>query len=165
MKLYELVGQYRALEQLETTDDIPAEVIQDTLEGLTGQLQEKATNVALFIRNLDATADAIDDAAAKMKYRAGVLRRRAESLKEYLLFNMQSSGITKIDSPYFTLSVRTNPPSVVIDNEEEIPEEYKVQPPPPPPRIDKQAIARDIKAGTEVPGCHTEQRQRLEVKV
>lgn len=165
MKLYELVGQYRALEHLETTDDIPAEVIQDTLEGLTGQLQEKATNVALFIRNLDATADAIDDAAAKMKDRAGVLRRRAESLKEYLLFNMQSSGITKIDSPYFTLSVRTNPPSVVIDNEAEIPEEYKVQPPPPPPRIDKQAIARDIKAGKEVPGCHTEQRQRLEVKV
>jgi hypothetical protein len=165
VKLYELVGQYRALEALESSEDIPPEVIRDTLEGLEGQLQEKATNVALFIRNLDATADAIEDAAKKMGARAAMLRTRAQAMQDYLLFNMQASGITKIESPYFSLIVKKNPPTVVIDNEAAIPEDYKVAPPPPPKRIDKAAIGKAFKAGEAVPGCHLEQRERLEVKV
>lgn len=168
MKLYELVGQYRALEALESSEDIPPEVIRDTLEGLEGQLQEKATNVALFIRNLVSTADAIYEAANKMRERADRLKARSDALYEYLLFNMQASGISKIESPYFSLIVKKNPPTVVIDNEADIPSDYKVTPPappPPPPRVDKAEIARAFKAGKVVPGCHVEQRERLEVKV
>lgn len=165
MKLYELVGQYKALEVLEASEDLPPDVIRDTLEGLEGQLQEKATNVGLFIRNLVSTADAIYEAADQMRKRADRLRDRADSLQDYLLFNMQASGITKIESPYFTLAVKKNPPTVVIDQEGEIPEEYKVQPPPPAKRIDKTAIAKAFKDGVQVPGCHIEQRERLEVKV
>jgi hypothetical protein len=165
MHLYELVGQYRALEALESSEDIPPEVIRDTLEGLEGQLQEKATNVALFIRNLVSTADAIYEAANQMRERADRLKARSDALYDYLLFNMQASGITKIESPYFSLIVKKNPPTVVIDNEADIPEDYKVAPPPPPKRIDKAAIGRAFKAGEAVPGCHIEQRERLEVKV
>jgi hypothetical protein len=165
MKLYELVGQYRALEALESSEDIPPEVIRDTLEGLEGQLQEKATNVGLFIRNLESTAEAIEDAAKKMSARAAIIRSRSQSMQDYLLFNMQASGITKIESPFFTLCVKKNPPTVVIDNEAEIPEDYKVAPPPPPKRVDKTAIGNAFKAGEVVPGCHIERRERLEVKV
>lgn len=167
MKLYELTSQYKQLEALESSDDLPPEVIRDTLEGLEGQLQEKATNVALFVRNLESVADAIDEAADKMRERGARLRARAQSLNDYLLFNMQASGITKVESPYFTLTVRTNPPTVVIDSESLVPAEYMKQPeplPPPPPRPDKKAIAAAFKDGAEVPGCHIEQRQRLEIK-
>jgi hypothetical protein len=167
VKLYELTAQYRALEALESSDDLPPEVIRDTLDGLTGQLQEKATNVALFIRNLESVADAIDEAAATMQARGTRLRARAQSLQQYLLFNMQAAGISKVESPYFELIVKKNPPTVVIDSESLIPAEYMTQPeplPPPPPRPDKKAIAAAFKAGEEVPGCHVEQRERLEIK-
>ena len=168
MKLYELVGQYRALEQLESSDDLPPEVIRDTLDGLEGQLQEKATNVALFIRNLESVADAIDEAAATMQARGTRLRARAKSLHEYLLFNMQAAGISKVESPYFTLTVKKNPPTVVIDSENLIPERFmrKPEPPPPPkPVPDKQAIAKALNECQEVLGAHLEQRERLEIKV
>lgn len=168
MKLYELTAQYRSLEALESADDLPPEVIRDTLEGLTGEIQEKATNVALFIRNLESVADAIDSAAAKMRLRGERLRKRAQSLHEYLLLNMQATGITKVESPFFTLTVRKNPPSVVIDSEKLIPTEYMRTPtPPPPPQAvpDKDAIKRAIKSGIEVPGAHTEQRERLEIEL
>jgi len=167
VKLYELTAQYRALDALESSDDLPPEVIRDTLEGLTGQLQEKATNVALFIRNLESTADAIDEAAETMRLRGTRLRKRAQSLQEYLLFHMQAAGITKVESPWFTLNVRANPPTVVIDSENLIPARYMRTPPPaPPPKPapDKKAIADAIKAGEEVPGAHSEQFQRLEIK-
>ena len=78
MRLYQLTEQYRSLEALEVSDDLPAEVIRDTLEGLTGELQEKATNVALFIRNVEATAEAVEDAAKKMQERANRLKARAQ---------------------------------------------------------------------------------------
>lgn len=168
MKLYELTAQYRQLEALESSDDLPIEVIHDTLEGLQGQLQEKATNVALFIRNLESVADAVDQAANAMNERSARLRKRAQSLQDYLLFHMQAAGISKVESPFFTLKVKTNPPFVVIDSESQIPAEYMTQPaplPPPPPRPDKKAIAAAFKDGKEVPGCHTEQRQRLEIEL
>lgn len=165
LALYELVGQYKALEALAESEDLPPEVIRDTLEGLTGELREKAVSVAHFVENLVATADAIDGAAELMAQRSKRLRARAEAVREYLLFNMQASGITKIESPYFTLAVRNNPPTVIIDDEAAIPSVFKVQPPAPPPRIDKPAIARAFKDGQPVPGCHTEQRQRLEIKL
>jgi hypothetical protein len=168
MKLYELALQHRALEALESNEDLPPDVIRDTLEGLEGELRDKAVSVAHFCRNLMSTADAIDEAAEAMRMRGERLRKRAQSLQDYLLFHMIGAGISKVESPYFVLKVKTNPPTVVIDSESLIPAEYMTQPeplPPPPPRPDKKAIAAAFKAGEEVPGCHVEQRQRLEIEL
>lgn len=168
MKLYELTAQYKSLETLEASEDLPAEVIRDTLDGLQGDLQVKSTNVGYFIRNLEATADAIDEAAKTMRERAERARKRAQSLKDYLLFNMQACDITKIECEHFTLKVVNNPPSVIIDNEADVPEEFWRQPPQPPmpPKvIDKRALGDAIKTGRQVPGAHSEQRQRLDIKL
>lgn len=168
MKLYELSLQHRALEALEANEDLPAEVIKDTLDGLEGELRDKAVSVGHFIRNLESTADAIDEAAETMRLRGTRLRKRAQSLQDYLLFHMIAAGMTKVESPFFTLLVKTNPPTVVIDSENLIPARYMRTPepaPPPKPTPDKPAIAQAFKAGEQVPGAHTEQRQRLEIKL
>ena len=48
--LYELTTQHRELEALaDTTDDLPPEVIRDTLEALEGTIQQKAISVAAFV--------------------------------------------------------------------------------------------------------------------
>lgn len=163
--LYELANQHLQLNTLADSDDIPPEVIRDTLDGLEGTLRDKAVSVAHFVRNLEEVAATIDNAAAAMLARADRLRTRAGAVRDYLLFNMQAVGISKIESPYFTLAVRDNPLAVVIDDESAIPDAYKVQPPPPPRRIDRAAIAKAIKDGQAVPGCHGERRQRLEIKL
>jgi hypothetical protein len=164
MRLYEITEQFKSLEALEVSEDIPAEVLLDTLEGLQGELQEKATNVALFSRNLESVALSIEAAAAKMLARAEVLRKRAASLDAYLLLNLQACGITKVTSPWLTISVKKNPPAVVIDHADSIPEKFWRQPETPPKVIDRKAIAAAIKAGEEVPGCHTSTGERLEIK-
>jgi hypothetical protein len=166
--LYSLSDKHRSLEALADSDELPAEVIRDTLDALEGEIQEKSVSVAHFIRNAESTADAIEEAAQQMLKRAERLRNRAQSVTDYLLFHLQATGITKIESPFFTLSLRNNPPTVVIDSEADVPEQYKVQPPTPPTppmRPDKKAIADAFKAGHEVPGCHVETRQRLEIKL
>jgi Siphovirus Gp157 len=166
--LYQLVEQYRSLEALDASEDLPAEVIQDTLEGLTGELTVKATNVAKFILNTEAMAEAIENAADAMKERASRIRRRSESIRNYLKVNMQASGITKIEATEFVLSLKKNPPAVIVTDEASIPEAFKAvptPPPPPSPRPDKTAIKKAIQAGVEVPGAHLEQNERLDIRI
>lgn len=165
--LYQLVEQYRSLEALDASEDLPPDVIRDTLEGLTGELTVKATNVARYILNTEAMAEAIDRASTQMKIRANRMRNRADSIREYLRNNMQGAGITKIEAVQFVLSLKKNPPAVVIDDEAAIPADYKITPeplPPPLPRPDKKLIVKAIKDGFVVPGAHLEQANRLEIK-
>lgn len=166
--LYLLTDQLRELQALAESDtDIPDEVLRDTLEGLQGELQIKATNVAMFVRNQEALADAIDAAAKTMKERAARVRRRADSVTAYLLGNMMAAGVTRIESPQLVLAVKKNPPAVIVESVDTIPAAYfdtDPPPPPPPPKLNKKRVADAIKGGTDVPGCRLEQGHRLEIK-
>jgi len=163
--LYQLVGQLRELEALADAEDFPVEALNDTLEGLTGEIELKSQNVAQFVLNLEASADAIARATAEMEMRRTRLLKRAESVRQYLYSNMQASGITKISCPYFTLTIKKNPPKVVITDPGKVPGELYIYPTAPEPYPDKKAISARLKAGEEVEGAHLEQGERLEIKV
>jgi hypothetical protein len=162
--LYELAADYRrALETLADLD-LPEEVVQDTLEALKGEVEVKATNVAAFVRNLEALAEQIRAAEAQMAARRKAIEARADRVRQYLLTNMQACGITKIESPWFAISIRKNPPAVEIVDEALIPPELMMTPPPPPPKPNKEAIKALLKAGQEVPGARLSQWVRVEIK-
>lgn len=163
--LYELSNDYRELLTLADSGDIPADVIRDTLEGLQGDIQAKAVNVAKFALSLDATADSIEAAAKAMQERANRVRKRSEQIRAYLLFNMQATNIPKIECPEFTLAVRKTPEAVQIMETAVIPPEYMVQPPAPAARPDKAALKAALKAGVEIPGVYLQGGERLEVKL
>lgn len=164
LTLYDISNDYReAVEKLGDLE-LPPEVIQDTLEGLKGDLTTKATNVAMFAQNLESLAKQIKDAESQMAHRRKVLENRAESIRDYLKTCMESAGISKIECPYFKMSIKKNPPSVEIYDEKSIPGNLMVQPDPPPPRPDKKAIAELLKAGKSVDGARMVQNDRLEIK-
>ena len=162
--LYEIVGQFKGLERLADMEDLPADLIRDTLEGLQGDLQLKATNVAKFILGLEAEADAMAQAAEAIRQRGERRKRRAESIRAYVLFQLQTAGITKVECPEFTMSVRKNPEAVQIMDPTQVPAEFMVQPEPPPPRPDKTAIKAALKSGRDVPTCWLTQSERLEIR-
>jgi hypothetical protein len=164
LALYEIANDYRdAVDKLADLD-LPEEVVADTLESMGGELQVKATSVAAFIRNLESSANAIREAEAHMAARRKAIENRAARVKDYLLANMMVAGVQKIESPYFKLAVRENPPAVEIFEPGLIPAQYMKQPEPPPPSPDKAAIKEAIKAGKEVPGCVLTRGVRLDIK-
>lgn len=162
--LYALADEFLVATHKLGDMDLDEQTIADTLEGLQGALEIKATNVAMFARNLEATAEQIKQAEVAMAARRRAIENRAARIKDYLKVNMERTGVTKIESNYFTLAIRDNPPAVVIDMEGAIPEAYMRQPPPPPAVPDKKGIAEAIKAGQHVPGAHLERSRRLEIK-
>ena len=161
--LYELTRYQSELERLADSGEVPPEEIADTLQALEGDIKEKAVQVAALTRNLDSAAEAIREAGLAMIARAERLERRADGIRNYLLFHLQVAGITKIEAPWFVVSVRKNPPSVVIEDEIQIPAEFMVQPPPPPPRPDKVAIGAKLKAGETVRGRAADADGELEI--
>lgn len=162
--LYILAQEYRATADKLSDLELDDQTIADTLEGMSGDLELKATNVAMFVRNLESSAVAIKEAEGAMAARRKAIERRADNMRNYLLTNMQHAGITKIECPHFALSVRANPAAVVINEPGLIPAEFMRQPEPPPPAPDKAAIKEVLKVGKEVPGAHLAQGVRLEIK-
>lgn len=162
--LYVLTGEYLKLSHKLMDSELDEQTINDTLEAAAGDIEVKATNVACFVRNLEASAEAIKQAEKQMADRRKSIENKAESIRRYLKENMQRCGISKIESPYFSLTLKKNPPSVVIDDTAAIPADYMVTPPPPPASPDKALIKKAIQDGYEVPGAHLEQGERLEIK-
>lgn len=115
LALYQLTDQYRHALAVLDDSDLSAEIVADTLEGLTGDIEVKATNVAAFQLNLAAESNAIKEAIDRMSARRKVLESRIESLRDYLKSNMERCGITEIKSPEFVLKIKNNPPTVLID--------------------------------------------------
>lgn len=162
--LYTIADQYlQDLAKLQDLDMDP-QTVADTLESLQGDLEAKATNVAMFVRNMEALAEQIKQAEAQMAARRKAIESRAESVRDYLLHNMQRTGISKIESPWFKIALRNNPPSVVVDDPELIPARYMRQAEPPPPAPDKKEIKAAIEFGENVPGARLVTKQSVIIK-
>lgn len=164
LTLYRLADQYRELHRLADDDALDEQALADTLDGLQGEIAAKAANVAKFLRNLEATADAIDTATRQMQDRSARLRRRAEWLRGYLLAHLQAAGVPRVEVPEFVISVRANPPAVEVLADARLPPEFLIAPPVPPPRPDKRALGEALKAGRAIEGCRLIAGHRLEIR-
>ena len=164
MKLYELTAQYKEAEAALEASGFDAETIADTLEGMSGDFEDKAVAIAQMIQNQRADAAKIKEAIAGMSARAKRLEVSAEWLSSYLLANMLAIGERKISSPYFVVSAKKNPPSVIVDDEESIPTQYLTYPETPKPIPNKVAIKSAIATGEVVKGVHLEQSMKLDIR-
>lgn len=123
--LYELTDQYnKALNELLDIENLDDETFNDTMEGLESELEDKLFNTAAYMQNIEADSKALKDAEARIKSRRVVLDNKVARLKEYVRFNLEQSGIPKIERPEFKLSLRKGVESVDIKDESLVPDEY-----------------------------------------
>ena len=164
LTLYEISQDYlQALDLFTDPEaDIPLEAAMDTLEGLEGQLQEKAVNVAKFMQNLDTTAKAIKEAEQQMARRRKAIENRAQWIRTYLKSNMEAAGISRIESPWFRLAIQKNPAAVEILDEAALPDEFKSEVV--TVKIDKTALKQVMQDGVNVPGAMLSQGTRLAIR-
>ena len=147
MKLYEIVNDMKTLEDL----DLEPEQVADTMEGLQMALSDKAENIAALNESFTGNIESIDSQIKRLQAMKRTITTRQDQLKEYLRYNMIESGITKIDCPYFKISLRKSAKSVQVDNVDLLPDQYvtvKIVTSP-----DKNAIAKALKSGAEVDGA------------
>ena len=169
LTLFEITDDYLAalqtLESLAESGQLSPEVVEDTIEGLSGDLEVKAKNVIGYAKSLEAEADAIADAIHGMSMRMVGLQHKAQWMRGYVQSAMERTGITEIKSPYFVIKLKDNPGKVIVDCEAGLPEScWRVVPETREP--DKKAIKAKLEAGdkTVSAAAHIEKGKRLEVK-
>lgn len=154
MKLYELTGQYR---QLQTIDDMDPETIVDTLEAIEGEIEVKAQAIVAVRAGMESDIAAIDAEINRLQTRRKHIENRDRSVRDYLKHNMEASGIKNIKCPLFSITLAKGRQIAVIDNEEELPDEYisvKTSFVP-----DKKKILDDLKSGLSIPGARLDESE------
>ena len=163
LSLYKIAEEYlQACEWLlDQQDELPAEVIANTLEAVAGDVEEKSINVAAYYKNLVKEVEAMKEYEKEMRERRQRLENHAERLREYLKSNMERCGILKIKSTEFTISIRKSRDSVVIDDVDNLPKDYisriEIYP-------DKNKIKQALQDGQEIPGAHLESGTSLNIR-
>ena len=157
--LYELASEYQ--DALLTLTDMDDEAVIDTLEGLKGELEVKAVNVAMYCGNITATITAMKDAEKRIADRRKAYENRVAYINQYLKKNMENAGIHKIETPEMKLAIQKNPPRVNINDETAVPEEFWNE------RttivLDKKLLKAALEKD-EVAGCELVQDTRLVIK-
>ena len=118
MTLYEISNEYQQFLSAVEEGEIPEEAIPDTLESIRDDFQIKADNIACYIKNLKAEADAIKDERDKLDKRAKSKTAIADYLKRYLSEAMQRTGITRIETSRNALSFRRSSALFIADEED-----------------------------------------------
>ena len=93
-KLYELTGQYLALSELADDPDMPAQALQDSLEGLEGEIEMKAQALLQVTAGMKGDIYSIEEEIKRLQDRKRVIENRRQSLRDYLQRNMEATGIT-----------------------------------------------------------------------
>lgn len=179
LKLYEHVDQLEIIREwiyeheaeiIAAGGELPPELaaLADQVEG---SLEQKVEQSGLFIRELIATAKAIEEEEKRLAARKRALLNTVEGLKGYVKAQLERAGIPKVQGKLVTVRVQANPPSVrcVLEAEQlaaafragaewvtEIPATY---------RVDARIIVEYSKAGHALPdGVAVERGSHLRIQ-
>ena len=151
---------------LELVDPETGELLDfDAFDELKMERDRKIEGMALWVKELAATASAIKAESDTLMERKKAVERRCESLKRYLSEILQGE---KFSTPRCAVSVRKST-SVQVDDTEKLVRwleqngyddcvKYKE------PEISKTEVGKLIKSGMPVPFAHLENKQSMVVK-
>lgn len=163
--LYELTGQMQALLALMEDPDTDPQIIEDSLEAVSGEIEYKADCYARVMAELEAQKAAVKAEKDRLAARESSLGKNIDRMKESLKTSMIATGKTKFKTELFSFNVQKNPPKVVIDDPDRIPEGFLI---PQPPKVDTASIKESLKsvdAGPMWEGiCHLEQGESLRIR-
>ena len=125
------------------------ETLQDTLEGLSSLPDALAAFVRSYLDDLAVVA-ALGIRIAQMQERMHRIEHRADRKRMTVSSVMERADIKKLAEPDFTASLRAVPPSLLVNDEAQIPEGFWK---PQPPKLDKRAVIAALTSGQDVPGA------------
>lgn len=147
MKLYEINDQIRQALDMVADGVIPEEQMQDTLESLGIEFDQKVDNTAAVIRELTLEAESLKAEAERLTNLKKVKDGHVERLKDYLRLEMAKAGKKKVEGKRFNVTIGKATEVVAITGE--VDKEYIVT----KESEDKAAIKRALQAGKEVNGA------------
>ena len=160
MKLYQISDAIRqALDHIELDEETGEILNADELHAVEAEAADKIEATALYLRELDAEAKAAKEEADRMLARVKSMQKRSDYLKAMLLEALHATG--KVKTGRVTVSIRTTK-AVEIAEGADLPEAYTTVKTTVSPN--KVAIKQALLDVLEVPGCHIEERESVQIR-
>jgi hypothetical protein len=160
MNLYQITQEAQYLAALLETEELTPELEAELLINQE-QLQSKGINYAKVIANYQSEADQIDAEIKRLKAMKESRDKKVTWLTESLKKAMIVSGIEKIESPLFKISLRRSE-AVEVEIPEALPVDWQVK------KVtitaDKVAIKKAIKEGYSITGARLVENFNLSIK-
>lgn len=138
-------------------DEETGEILNaDELDQIQLEKDEKIENIALWIKNLNADAEAYKREKDSFAQKERVAKNKIDSLKSYLTFALAGE---KFNSERVSISYRKSE-SVELAHEFDDPRFLIPQ----EPKIDKMAIKKALKDGEEIKGAILLEKQNIQIK-
>ena len=157
--LYELKAQWMELLSLIEEGEDP-EMIQNTLEGIECEIEEKADNYARIIASLNSDVEGISKEVARLADKKRALENHVAYLKGNLQDAMILTGKEKFKTELFSFNIQANPASVEVDDLTSIPEEFLI---PQEPKLDKKKMKEFLKEN-DASWAHLTQTRGLRIR-
>lgn len=154
-RLYELKENYRQVADMLYEEEIDVQCILDTLESIEGEIEDKADNYAVIIKELLADAEVCKQEKLRLEARQKSFETRAKFLKDRLEEVMRETGKTKFKTAKFSFGIQKNGglvPLWIDEDYSNIPQKYlKVEP-------DNTKIRQALDSGKNIIFAHYEER-------
>lgn len=122
VSLYEMATD---LIELVEVEEVSEEMKAEIMEQIKATMEMKAENIIAVIRQYEARVEAIKGEEKRLaEYRKGE-EKKLERLKDYTLNCMEMMGNKKLETNLGRISLRKKPASLVILDENQVPDIYK----------------------------------------
>jgi hypothetical protein len=150
MLLHHLAEHQYLREQLQAEyQEADEQTLRDTLEGLSNLPEALGTVIRSYLEDL-ALAAALGMRISDMQERLKRIEGRAEKKRGVVATVMERADLKKLSEPDFTATLRAVPPSLLVMDEQQIPEPYWK---PQPPKLDRRGLLAALGSGQAVPGA------------
>ena len=156
MTIYEIKGMYMELLAMSQDPDVDPQTVADTLEGMEGLLEEKAEGYGRVLVDLTNKMDGIDREIKRMQARKKSIESNITRMKESLKNAIQAANLKNVRTEHFLFTVKGVKPKLVIDDENKVPDQFKV---PVPAKVDKDKLLSYIKEHGATEYAHTAEGQ------
>ena len=161
--LYQLSEEWEALVELLEEENPDEEAVFAALQAVAGDIRRKAYGAAALTKTLERMAEIQDAESDRLARKAKANKAHAQRIREFVLDAMKRIDQPRIETGTFTLAIRQNNPSVLVEDASAVPSEYErtkiiVE-------VDKLAILKHYRETGDIPlGVSIARTERLDIR-
>lgn len=160
--IYELKSDWEMLMNLIEDGEFTEEDLQDTFESLQYDIEVKAENYGLVMKNLEAQVGGLDAEIKRLADRKATINNGIDRMKSNLQEIMIATDNKKFKTEHFSFSTRKSTSVAIQCATAELPDEFVVTKETKSP--DKRLIGAKLKAGESIYGCELVEKESIQIK-
>ncbi len=152
--MYELKSKYAFLLECMYDEDMDEQAVIDTLDGIEGEITEKAKSYAIIMNRVKNSVNNVDAEIKRLQAMKKVLSNRLDMMESRVIDAFETVGIKEAGDDIHKIKLVGNGGKQPMEITDEVPDNYlKVVYEP-----DKDKIRKDLEQGIELPFAYLAER-------